>query len=58
MTTLFIIKFGSDRMKNREGIAFEIFAPMGSHVHENETKVVKTCVKSEHFEKRKKIVWK
>ncbi len=32
MTTLFIIKFGSDRMKTEGGVAFEIFAPIGPHV--------------------------
>ncbi len=38
VTPLFIIKFGSDRMKTGGGVAFEIFAPKGSHVNENEKK--------------------
>ncbi len=38
MTTLFIVKFVSDRMKNGEGVVFEIFAAIGSHVNENDNK--------------------
>ena len=38
MTTLFIIKFGSDGL---EEYSFEIFAPIGSHGKENENKSLK-----------------
>ena len=39
MTSLCIIKFGSDQMKT-EGVAF-CFAPIGSHVNEKEKKNIK-----------------
>ncbi len=40
LTTLFIIKFGSDQMKhggNQDSTIFEIFAPIGSNVNKNES---------------------
>ena len=50
MTTLFIKMFGSDRIKIVGGVAFEIFAPIVSHVNENEKKNHK-YLKIENFEK-------
>ncbi len=48
MTTLFIIKFGSNRMKCG-GVAFGNFAPIGFHINDNEKKF-----KSKNFGKKKK----
>ena len=56
MTALFIIRFGSDRMKTG-GVAFEIFAPIASHANEKEKTNFKIW-KVEILKKRKKAVWR
>ena len=55
MTTVFIIKFGSDQMKIVGAVAFWIFCPIGSRVNENEKNNCKN-LKIENFEKIKTIV--
>ncbi len=52
MTTLFIIKFGSDWMKT--GVVFWNFAPIGYHLYENEKKKKNhKNLKIENFENEK-----
>ncbi len=45
-------------MKTGEGIAFWNFAPIGSHVNENEKKKSWKLCESENVEKGKKNVWR
>ncbi len=53
MTIIFVIKFGWNRIEIVGEVAFEILAPIGSHVNENKKKNRKN-LKIQIFEKRKK----